>query len=179
MDDVVLQPYDLRWPIRFEEEREWLCNILPGAQIIDIAHFGSTAIAGLDADPVIDIVVAVASLSAARLLCTKILVGFGYRAADHPISADALFFEKAPPSAPARTHHVHLTEPEGVMWEQVAFRDYLRTHGDDAARYLARKRALVAAHAGDRTSYVRAKSGFVAEIMARANAEGYLAPMLR
>ena len=65
------------------------------------------------------------------------------------------------------------------MWEQLAFRDYLQTHGDDAARYLALKRTLAAAHGEDRTSYVRAKSGFVIEIMARASAEGYLAPMLR
>ena len=74
-----------------------------------------------------------------------------------------------PPSGSGRTHHLHVRTPADAQRERV-FRDWLRAHADDAARYAALKRALAAAHAGDREAYTEGKTAFVEAIVQRASA---------
>ena len=66
MDDVEIVDYDPRWPRLFDEEAERLRAVLDPSLIVGLEHFGSTAIAGLSAKPIIDILIAVRSLAAAR-----------------------------------------------------------------------------------------------------------------
>jgi GrpB-like predicted nucleotidyltransferase (UPF0157 family) len=65
------------------------------------------------------------------------------------------------------------------MWRRLAFRDYLIGHSADAERYAALKRDLARIHRDDREAYTEAKEAFVAEIMRRADDEGYVSPILR
>ena len=121
-DEILLAPYDARWPVFFEEEQEWLRNALPPEAILAIEHFGSTAIPGMDAKPVIDILLATPSLQDVRRHI-KLIEGLDYSFwADNP-KTDRLFFVKGLPPAPRRTHHLHVTEPEGELWRRLAFRD--------------------------------------------------------
>ena len=169
MDDIDIAPYDPGWPTLFETEARCLRAALQGEPIAGLEHFGSTAIKGLASKPIIDILIAVPQLSAARENFPAKLATLEYVFwAENP-NTDRLFFVKGmPPYGARRTHHVHVTESSGEMWQRLQFRDYLRDHPDEAARYEALKRKLAAEHKTDREAYTAAKSGYVEDVMRKA-----------
>ena len=81
-----------------------------------------------------------------------------------------MFFVRGmPPFGPKRSHHVHVqTEPDGEMWQRLAFRDYLRAHPEEAATYERLKRRLADEHRTDREAYTDAKSAYVEAVMRKA-----------
>jgi GrpB-like predicted nucleotidyltransferase (UPF0157 family) len=80
-----------------------------------------------------------------------------------------MFFVKGmPPFGSRRSHHVHVTEPHGEMWQRLAFRDYLRAHPGEAGTYQRLKRRLVAEHQVDREAYTNAKSAYVESVRRKA-----------
>jgi GrpB-like predicted nucleotidyltransferase (UPF0157 family) len=172
MDDIKIVDYDPQWPALFEEEAARLRAALSGETIAGLEHFGSTAIPHLAAKPIIDILIAVPSLGAARAAFPARLKAVDYVFwADNP-KTDRLFFVKGmPPFGERRTHHVHVTEPSGEMWQRLAFRDYLRTHPDEVTRYEKLKRELAVAHPTDREAYTAAKSGYVESVMGKVQAQ--------
>ncbi|HEV8390166.1 MAG TPA: GrpB family protein [Dongiaceae bacterium] len=172
MDEIELVEYDPRWPDLFAEEAVRLRATLDPGLIVGLEHFGSTAISGMAAKPIIDILIAVRSLAEARAIFVEPLEELGYAFwSDNP-KTDRLFFVKGmPPYGERRTHHVHVVEPTAEPWLRLGFRDYLRAHPDEARRYADLKRSLAAAHRTDREAYTDAKAAFVAEIMAKANSQ--------
>jgi GrpB-like predicted nucleotidyltransferase (UPF0157 family) len=73
------------------------------------------------------------------------------------------------PSPAHRTHHLHLVPLGSPLWiEQLAFRDYLRTHPDTAREYASLKHTLAAAHRFDREAYTAAKGPFVRRVLGEA-----------
>jgi GrpB-like predicted nucleotidyltransferase (UPF0157 family) len=169
MDDIEIVAYDPAWPSMFEAEAAQLWAVLDGNLIAGLEHFGSTAIPGLAAKPVIDILIAVRSLDEARRSFIDPLRQLGYVFwADNP-RTDRLFFVKGmPPYGERRTHHVHVTERDGELWQRLLFRDYLRANPEVAHRYERLKRDLARRFRSDREAYTDAKSAFVEEIMAVA-----------
>jgi len=172
MDDVEIVAYDSRWPLLFDEEASRLRAVLDQSLIVGLEHFGSTAIPGLSAKPIIDIVIAVPSLAVAQPMFVDALRKLDYVYwADNP-KKDRLFFVKGmPPFGSKRSHHVHVTEPEGEMWQRLAFRDYLRDHPEEAANYEQLKRRLAGEHPTDREAYTNAKSGYVETVMQKTIVE--------
>lgn len=168
-DEVEIVPYDPRWPEMFAKEAARLRAALPADLVLGVEHFGSTAVPGLAAKPIIDILIAVRSLAEAQERAIEPLEALDYVFwYDNP-KTDRMYFVKGmPPYGTRRTHHVHLTETSGEMWGRLAFRDHLRTHPEDALRYERLKRDLAAAHRDDRDAYTDAKAAFVAEIMQKA-----------
>ena len=84
-----------------------------------------------------------------------------------------MFFVKGmPPFGSRRSHHVHVAEPSGEMWQRLAFRDYLRTHPEEAETYERLKRRLASAHQTDREAYAEAKSAYVESVMRKATKPG-------
>lgn len=166
---IYLRPYDSAWPRRFEDERERLESVLRPWLAGSIEHIGSTAIAGLAAKPVIDIMAGVrdlpSSLAAREALVSLDYVYFPYR-------ADVMhWFCK--PSPARRTHHLHLVPVGSELWEErLLFRDYLRAEPAAAAAYGELKAALAVTHAWDREAYTDAKGPFVRSILDRARREG-------
>jgi GrpB-like predicted nucleotidyltransferase (UPF0157 family) len=134
MDEVEIVAYDPRWPAMFAEEALLLRRALDDGLVVGVEHFGSTAIPGMAAKPIIDILVAVRSLAAARTTVIDPLQRLGYVFwAENP-KTDRMFFVKGmPPYGARRTHHVHITEPAGEPWSNLLFRDYLRAHPDEAS----------------------------------------------
>ncbi len=63
-EPVALAPYDPAWPALFEVERARLLDVLPGA-FVAIEHIGSTAIPGLMAKPIMDMMAGVDSMATA------------------------------------------------------------------------------------------------------------------
>lgn len=169
MDEVEIVDYDPRWPLSFDEEAKRLRAVLDPSLIVGLEHFGSTAIPGLSAKPIIDILIAVRSLAAAQATFVEALRKLDYVYwADNP-KKDRMFFVKGmPPFGSKRSHHVHVTEPRGEMWQRLAFRDYLRAHREEAETYERLKKRLAAEHQTDREAYTDAKSAYVASVMRKA-----------
>lgn len=97
MDEIDIAPYDPAWPAQFETEAARLRAALEGEEIVGLEHFGSTAIKGLAAKPIIDILIAVPRLSPAREYFPARLATLNYVFwAENP-KADRLFFVKGMP----------------------------------------------------------------------------------
>jgi GrpB-like predicted nucleotidyltransferase (UPF0157 family) len=173
MDEVEIVKYDRRWPVLFDEEAARLRAILDPSLIIGLEHFGSTAIPNLSAKPIIDILIAVRSLTDAQASFVETLRTLDYVYwAENP-KKDRLFFVKGmPPFGSRRSHHVHVTEPHGEMWQRLAFRDYLRAHPEEARAYERLKKRLAAEHYRDRGAYTDAKSAYVESVMRKAMKSG-------
>lgn len=172
MDEVEIVNYNPRWPGLFEEEAKRLRASLDPSSIVGLEHFGSTAIPGLCAKPIIDILIAVRSLADARATFVEALRTLDYIYwAENP-KTDRMFFVRGmPPFGSRRSHHVHVTEPQGEMWHRLAFRDYLRAHPEEARTYERLKRRLAAEHHRDREAYTDAKSAYVESVMRKAMAQ--------
>jgi GrpB-like predicted nucleotidyltransferase (UPF0157 family) len=170
-DRVELVEYDPRWPALFEEEAARLHAALAGLDLgaYRLEHFGSTAIAGIAAKPIIDIVLLSPEPSRWPGLIEPLARLDYVHWADNP-RRDRMFFVKGmPPFGARRTHHVHVRTPEDAR-PALVFRDYLRDRPDAVARYARLKRELEARHPTDRDAYTAGKDGFVAEIVRAATA---------
>ena len=111
-EDVAVVPYDPRWPEMFEQERLHLLSGLPNDLIKKIEHFGSTAVPGLLAKPIVDILVEVASLDETKRRIVPILEAQGYDYFWRPSWGDdtppfyAWFIKRDKNGN--RTHHIHM-----------------------------------------------------------------------
>ena len=172
MDEIRIVPYDPRWPAVYLAEADLLRSILPSELVLTTEHIGSTAVPGLAAKPIIDILIAVPSVKQARDIAVPALEEYGYAFwSDNP-RQDRLFFVKGlPPRALHRTHHLHMAEPGSDTQTPLLFRDYLRTHSQEASRYAALKSDLAAQHQGDREAYTAAKSSYIDQVVAKARRE--------
>jgi GrpB-like predicted nucleotidyltransferase (UPF0157 family) len=174
-EDVTIVPYDAAWPELFRQEAEHLRAYLPPRLIRRIEHFGSTAVPGLAAKPIIDMLVEVTSLRAARAEIAPILEAQGYDYFWRPTMGDDVlpwyaFFIKRDQSG-TRTHHIHMMTSRPVFqvhWERLLFRDYLIHHPTVARQYEVLKKGLAASHPNDRLDYTTGKTEFILRIMARA-----------
>lgn len=156
---VVIEPYDPAWPQRFERERVALVTALGGLIVAGPEHIGSTAVPGLAAKPIIDILVGVADLAAASATFGR-LAELGYlRWEDDPEPWRHWFLKPHPAH---RTHHLQLLEPGHPQWAaRLAFRDRLRTDPRTRQEYEALKRRLAEEFRTDREGYTHAKRAFV------------------
>lgn len=164
-EPISLVPYDDAWPQLFEEERARLEEVLSVWLAGPIEHIGSTAVPGLTAKPVIDIMAGVRDLPSSRAaraaLGTLHYVYFPYR-------PDVMhWFCK--PSPARRTHHLHLVPVDSRLWsDRLLFRDFLRSSAPAAAEYATLKIASAEQHRFDREAYTDAKTAFVGSILERA-----------
>jgi GrpB-like predicted nucleotidyltransferase (UPF0157 family) len=162
---VHIVPYDPKWPRQFEAEREVLSDVIGAWLAGPIEHIGSTAVPGLVAKPVIDMMAGVESLDLSRP-ALNILERHQYCYA--PYKTEVMHW-LCKPSPAHRTHHLHLVPVDSLLWiEQLAFRDYLRNHLDVAREYATLKQRLADEHRFDREAYTVAKTPFVAQIINRA-----------
>lgn len=162
---IELVDYDDAWPQRFADEKALLLESLGPWQVGTIEHIGSTAVLGLRAKPIIDIMVGVESLASSRAAIAAMeAAGYCY----WPYKPDVMhWFCK--PSDDFRTHHLHLIPFESSLWQaRLAFRDYLRRHHSVAAEYAALKDGLAERHCNDREAYTDGKTEFVARTVASA-----------
>jgi GrpB-like predicted nucleotidyltransferase (UPF0157 family) len=137
-----------------------------GELAVRLEHVGSTAVPGLAAKPIIDLQLSVTAVEP-RTRYVEPLEGVGYLFVPAPESPDYHLFAK-PPVRP-RTYHLHVCAAGSEHeFRHVAMRDFLRARADEASRYAALKRALVARHLQDRLAYIEGKQEFVTALEARA-----------
>ena len=163
-EEVALHAYNPQWPALFEAERDRLMRLFPQMAVVE--HIGSTAVPGLSAKPVIDVMAGVASMEAAMLLATPLCQsGYTTSAEFNASLADRQWFMRWADGH--RTHHLHLVVHEGAVWQaRLKFRDALRGSVELAAQYSRLKQRLATEHAGDREAYTRAKTAFVRAALA-------------
>ncbi len=173
-EDVALAPYDPRWPDSFRRERDHLRACLPPELLGRIEHFGSTAVPGLAAKPIIDMLVEVTDLAEARARIAPVLEGQGYDYFWRPTHGDDgppfyAWLIKRDPASGARTHHLHLVEGHfAEHWDRLLFRDFLVAHPGVAQEYADLKARLASAHPNDRVAYTRGKTEFVVRVTEQA-----------
>jgi GrpB-like predicted nucleotidyltransferase (UPF0157 family) len=160
--------YDPSWPDHFQAIRRAVAPAFAGTET-SIEHVGSTAVPGLAAKPVIDIDVVVAAKPDIAGGIGRLL-GLGYiHQGDLGVPGREAF------DVPQRLryHHLYLVVRRSkAHLDHVLFRDYLRTHPEEAQRYASCK--LAAAHlitSESRQAYLEAKADVVEEILARAHRE--------
>ena len=168
--EIEIVDYDPAWPELFAEEQPaveallapWLCG--------PVQHVGSTAVPGLRAKPIIDMLAPVGSLPAG-VAAVPVMEGAGWMPwPEDPLRGYRLWFLK--PNPEVRTHHLQIVDadhPHAVAL--VAFRDALRA--DDRLRdeYARLKDGLAAAHPDNRNAYTNAKAEFVSQALRQAGVE--------
>jgi GrpB-like predicted nucleotidyltransferase (UPF0157 family) len=161
--EVVVVPYDARWPVLFEAASAELVDAL-GSSILAVHHVGSTSVPGLCAKPVLDLLVAVPDFKAATNLVPAIeSIGYEFRP-DEDIP-DRHFLRRR--VGAIRTHHLSLAEPTSRHHRvTLAFRDALRREPQLAASYADLKLALAQQFPHDRPAYLEGKSKFIGDVLA-------------
>lgn len=167
-EEIKIVPYNPEWPKLFEDEAESLRSKLPASLIMRIEHFGSTAVPGLAAKPVIDILVEVKSLDETQSEIAPLLEAEGY---DYfwrtDVSPAYAWFIKRNAEG-KRTHHIHMVEADSKLWDRLYFRDYLKEFSDEARHYAELKRSLSEKYPNDRIKYTEGKTEFIISVTERA-----------
>ncbi|WP_161634641.1 GrpB family protein [Microvirga flocculans] len=156
---IVLVPHDPKWAELFARERAALVQAC-GGHVSAVHHIGSTAVPGLAAKPIIDIL-AVLRVPEDGPACIGILgrLGYDFRGANG--IDQRFYFTKGSP----RSHHLHMYPSDHSEVERhLRFRDYLRSHPDEAAAYADLKLQLAARFADDPEAYSTAKNEFCARV---------------
>jgi GrpB-like predicted nucleotidyltransferase (UPF0157 family) len=164
-DPVEVIDHDRSWGELFQRERERLREAL-GPLAAAVEHVGSTAVPGLAAKPVLDILVGAAPFPLPdEGLAALAALGYEYRG-DNGVPGRQ-FFRTNP-----RTRHLHVVELGGEEWQRlILFRDYCRAHPSVAREYEALKRRLAIDHPHERGRYTEGKAAFIEAVLGRAEAD--------
>ncbi|MHA2501355.1 MAG: GrpB family protein [Candidatus Kariarchaeaceae archaeon] len=167
---VKIERYTPAWSIEFEKLKDELIELM-GENFVEIHHVGSTAVEGLGAKPIIDILVTVTDIPQAEGLVESFT------------SSDFEYVPKYEKEMPYRryfvrrkeeSHLVHLhVVPHGHEFhhEHLLFRDFLRKHRDIRDEYFILKTRLANKHKENRDGYQTAKSEFIDRMMEMAREE--------
>jgi GrpB-like predicted nucleotidyltransferase (UPF0157 family) len=167
-EDISIVPYNSLWTSKFIEEKARLLGIFSD-DIVEIEHIGSTAVVGLAAKPIIDMMGSVLSMKAADYLLGP-LREFGYVT---PIDCNIDLAERRwlmRYSNGHRTHHLHLVRINSAGWKRtIKFRDILQTQLEVAKQYEQLKTTLAKDNVNNRNAYIQGKSAFIEEVLKRFN----------
>jgi GrpB-like predicted nucleotidyltransferase (UPF0157 family) len=130
-----------------------------------VERVGSTAVPGLAAKPVIDLLAPVNSLAESER-ADDVLAAEGWHLVPPELDQRPWRRMYVLPEGDRRLAHLHLVEPTHPQWRDVLlFRDRLRLHPELAAEYMRIKRLAARAHPDDREAYTAAKSAFVQQVI--------------
>jgi GrpB-like predicted nucleotidyltransferase (UPF0157 family) len=185
---IIILPYNSEWPGLFNEERARLKRILHSLSPV-IEHIGSTAVPGMCAKPVIDILVGLPSyddiVQASQLMQ---LPGYVYIKKYEDVMPFRRYFVKVNvkntstlpqiifkgEDTPAvitdqRTHHIHIVEINSPFWkEQLLFRNHLRKHEHAREAYTILKEKLAQQEWKNSDEYAAAKAKFIQSVIQQA-----------
>jgi GrpB-like predicted nucleotidyltransferase (UPF0157 family) len=161
---VIIEPYDSTWPMKFESEKALLVTVLAPWLDGPVEHVGSTAVPGLPAKPIIDIMAAVADLPSS-VPAIDALKPLHYCYFDYKPDQMHWFCK---PSDLERTHHLHLIRWRSQLWhDRIAFRDRLRNDAVTRRSYAELKITLASKYREDREAYTEAKTDFLQSVLQR------------
>lgn len=174
MSRVTLSEHRPEWAAQAAQVAAWLAPLSDRVDGWRFEHIGSTAVPGLVAKPVLDLLLGVPRLEAVEQ-CIDALAARGLRYRpeyEGELPERRYFVRDADPAAqPAALPRVHLhaVVHGGAFWQRhLAFRDALRADAALAAAYAALKQTLAARHADDKAAYQAGKHDFIVAAEARA-----------
>ncbi len=165
-EQVHVAPADPTWAGQGVAAAAGLAQRLNPWLVGEVEHVGSTAVAGLDAKPVLDLQAPVEDFGCAGAVA-DVLAPDGWHFVGPHLDGRAWrrFFVRVVEDR--RTAHLHLLQPDHPRWrEQIRFRDALRADPRLARRYGILKHELAASHTDDREAYTSAKARFVGDVLA-------------
>lgn len=169
--NIEILPYDPAWPVMFESESRSIRHIL-GDHCRAIYHIGSTAVPGLSAKPVLDILCVVDWLSESLLLADH-----GYTFKGEINIPLRYYFSK---NTDVSKVNLHVVEPDhGFIALNLTFRDYVRTHKDACQAYQQLKYNIIkdsssADTVGGLPKYTLEKDAFIKEILKKSKFAGVM-----
>lgn len=166
---VIIVEYDSRWPALFEVEKNHILEVA-GEKILAVEHIGSTAVPGLAAKPIVDMMAGVQGCSDADE-CLPLLARIGY---NHvmPEPDDQEWFYCLGKGPHSVGYHLHLVKFRSNHWNKhLIFRDYLRKHPDVAMQYREFKERMAQKYESDREAYTESKTPFIESLIARIHEE--------
>lgn len=166
MRRIAVVPYDALWAQEFALASGAVASAM-GGNLLDIHHIGSTAIPGIHAKPVIDILAVVSDIAAVDQRAAQ-MESLGYEAMGEFGIAGRRYFRRDN-AAGERTHQVHTFQSGSPhIQRHLAFRDFMRAHTAFAGQYAELKRRLAEAYPNDIVAYMDGKDGFIKEMEAKA-----------
>lgn len=171
-DPVEMTAWDPGWLERYDRERAAIVETL-GSGAVDVAHIGSTAVDGMRAKPIVDLMVGVDTADRVRLTADRLrTLGYSYRDDPGSDNDDTHMFLLRRADG-RRLVHTHVVVHGSPWWrDHIAFRDALRGNADLRRRYRELKQALAARHRGDRETFTEAKTAFVTAALRQVSADG-------
>ncbi|GAA0713104.1 GrpB family protein [Paraclostridium ghonii] len=156
--------YNPDWKAEFIKEAKDIYKIM-GKEVVKVHHIGSTSIPGIDAKPVIDILVEVKNIENVDLY-NESLKSLGYIAKGEYCIPNRRFFLKG---IYKRTHHIHVFESgNSEIKRHINFRDYMIQHPEEAKQYAELKKELAKTFRYDIEGYCNGKDAFVKGIDKKA-----------
>ncbi|GLC23545.1 GrpB family protein [Roseisolibacter agri] len=164
---IALRPHDPAWARAFDDEARRIRDAL-GALPAEVAHVGSTAVPGLAAKPILDLLVGIPRMEDVAAYVAP-LEALGY-ASRGEYGLPGRHYLVRDDAAGRRTHHLNVVPLGGPFWRtHVGFRDALRAQPERRAAYEALKRDLATRHAGDRPAYTEGKAAFIQATLRQAD----------
>jgi len=162
---ISVLPYQASWPEGFHAEQTVLSAAL-GNTALALHHIGSTAVPGLAAKPILDLLLEVTDLAALDDQ-TAALAALGYIAkGENGIAGRRYFYKNSPKHSQQRSHHLHaFVRGAPQIRQHLALRDYLRQNPVAVAAYAALKLALAQQFPNDTQRYQAGKDHFIAQLL--------------
>jgi Uncharacterized conserved protein len=161
---VKLLSYDDAWEKEFLAVKEQIESIWTD-NVLDVQHFGSTAIRGIPAKPILDVAVVLKSFARMDIEAMR-RAGYDYCGPQKPDNDRYLYVLRGDNQISLR--HIHCYEPDNEdFFRCIGFRDYLNCHPETAAKYAELKLNLAEQYPDDRTAYTDGKHDFVQSVYAK------------
>jgi GrpB-like predicted nucleotidyltransferase (UPF0157 family) len=157
---IILKEHCPQYASWYENEKQSLLSIVPAQDIIRLNHIGSTAVAGLLAKPIIDILMEV-SITCHINALSQILKSNKWLLTSSIETPKSLTFNKGYTVRGFARKVFHLHVRHAGEWDELYFRDYLIAHPETANEYAKLKLSLLDSFKHDRDGYTKAKTEFV------------------
>ncbi len=161
---VRIVEYDKNWPAAFIAERQNLARVLEVSEA-SIEHIGSTAVPGMIAKPIVDIMLGLSEVPPSKE-CVITLVDNGYEFLGESGVPDRYYFRRRGDTA----INLHVVSVNRVHWNSnLVFRDYLRANLNEQIRYTRAKRKALANGNTALSTYSEAKELIVSDLLDKAS----------
>ena len=164
--NIEVVPHNPNWAAMFQAEADQLAPIF-GPEALAIEHIGSSAIPGIKAKPIIDILIAVKDIERVGDFNEQ-MIALGYEPYGEFGIPGRRYFSMGHTDAD-RPRHVHVFQSDNPeVARHIDFRDYMRAHPDNAQIYSRLKESLAQKFPNDRERYTDGKSDFIREMDRKA-----------